>query len=64
MSKPLTAAEQNEIVEYVNTHPHLAIDRNEDGWCILFPNGGVHPRTFLDVIRSIETGGDDVIKSV
>jgi hypothetical protein len=66
MSKPLTAAEQNEIGRYINLvdpeHKRIFVDVSEDGWCIVMSNGSViHPRTFLDIIRDVPPG-EDILK--
>ena len=68
MNEPLTAAEQNEIVEYITGCKPGRImidigdaDKNE-GWAIVVHNEAgamvswMHPRTFLDIIRDVPPG--------
>ena len=70
MSEPLTAAEQNEIGRYINLvdpeHKRIFVDVDDHGrWMIVIHNGdfhaGIHPRSFLDIIRD-ETPGESVLK--
>ena len=70
MDGPLTTDEQDEIVAYMNLvdpeHERIKIDNSGGGWMIVILRGGVmyaglHPRTFLSVIRE-DPPGDDVLK--
>lgn len=60
MSAPLTQADVDEIVAYMNAndpeHKRLHIRSDEDGWSVVVTgeNGFfavVHPKSFLDLIR-------------
>jgi hypothetical protein len=54
----LTQEETQEIVDWIESHPgSCTIDQDEDGWSIVMLRDGamfgvIHPRAFLDVIRS------------